>query len=124
MKMSVLDVFETRSDKTISRRFRTNSGSKCIRQTANHFFWRFDNDYFVMMSLNISFYVSTFYGVNLNVVCPLNSQFHLNGSWDDKWSYSVHLTVLHRFMCLFRRKLYQMPFADQITRNLDGVQSR
>jgi len=45
-----------------------------------------------------------FYGVNLNVVCPY-SQFYLN-SWDHKLSYSVHQTVLHRYMPFIRGKPY------------------
>jgi len=38
---------------------------------------------------------------------------------NDKLSFSVHLTVLHLHMCLFRPKPYPMLLADQITKQFE-----
>jgi len=71
--------------------------------------------------MNIAFFgrfdTSMIDGVNLNVVNHFNSPFHLNGSLGDNLTYSVYLTILHRNMRLFRRKLYQMPFAERFERS-------
>jgi len=117
---STLTSLKARSDKTIPCRFRTNSGSRCIRQTANHFSKPFYSDYVVMTSW-WRFYVPTFYGVNLKVVYPWNPLFLYNGTGDDKLLFPVNLTVLNLSMCLFRRKPYPTPFADQITKHLNII---
>jgi len=61
-----------------------------------------------------------FIAVSEQILVPNASGKQKTTTYDDKLSYSVHLPVLHCNMRLFRRKPYQMPFADQRTKNVNG----